>query len=82
VSATATRWNSTLQLAFVAPQLVERRKTMKAREKRLRENDFAIQASQTLSEEPSIINYCKQGIAVEHRAARSLLCYTSCSLSF
>ena len=75
--AMATRSDSSLPLAFAAHQLAERRKTMKAREKRLRENDFAIQASQTLSEEPSIINYCEQGIAVEHRAARSLLCYTS-----
>jgi len=36
---TAMRWDSTLQLALVAPQLVERRKTMKAREKRRREID-------------------------------------------
>jgi hypothetical protein len=56
VSAMATRSDSSLPLAFAAHQLAERRKTMKAREKRLRENDFAIQASQTLSEEPSIIN--------------------------
>jgi hypothetical protein len=46
------RSDSSLPLAFAAHQLAERRKIMKAREKRLPENDFAIQASQTLSEEP------------------------------
>jgi hypothetical protein len=39
VSATATRWDSTLQLAFVAHQPADHRKTMKAREKRRREID-------------------------------------------
>jgi hypothetical protein len=43
---------------FVAPPLAQRRKTIKAREERLRENDFAIQSSRTLSEESLIINYC------------------------
>jgi hypothetical protein len=71
--AMATRSDSTLPPAFVAHQLAEQKETMKTREETLRENDFAIQASRTLSEELSIINCCRKGIALDHRGNRSLL---------
>jgi hypothetical protein len=58
VSKMATRWDSTLPPAFVAHQLPQRKKTMKVREETLRESDFAIQASRTLSEECLSINRC------------------------
>jgi hypothetical protein len=47
-----------MQLPVFVAQPLEHRKTIKAREERLRENDFAIQASRTLSEKSSIINCC------------------------
>jgi hypothetical protein len=57
-SATAIHLDLIRPQAFAAQPLAAHRQTIKAREERLRENDFVIQASRTLSEQFSIINGC------------------------
>jgi len=71
----AKRSDSTLSLAFVAHQPAEHT-AIEARKERLGENDF--QASRTLSEESSIINCCKQGIALTDRffITRRAICHS------
>ena len=47
---------------FVAQSRVEHKQTRRMRGERRRIIDFRIHASRSLSEEPSIINCCKEGI--------------------
>jgi hypothetical protein len=59
-----------------AHQVAERRKTIKARLERLQENDLPIQASRTLSEQPSIINRCEEANPALPSHWQTVFCFT------